>query len=264
MDALRAEGKIRCRTLWISDVHLGSSHCKADNLIKLLKQVHCKQIYLVGDIVDLWAMKRRVHWPEAHNQVLRQLLKKSKAGVEVIYIPGNHDANFREFCGSEFGNVKVRREVIHNTADGRQFLVIHGDELDHAVRYSRINRLIGDHAYDGLMVINAWVNRLRELMGKPYWSLAKWAKSRVGKAAHAISAYQEAAVSLVRHRKLDGIICGHLHYPLIKQYDDVLYCNDGDWVDNCTAMVEDANGELHLIQAIAGKVPDAELIVAAV
>ncbi|GAB3271138.1 UDP-2,3-diacylglucosamine diphosphatase [Parahaliea aestuarii] len=250
MEALNTDGKIHCRTLWISDVHLGSIHCKADYLLALLDRVKCERLYLVGDIVDVWAMHRRVFWPEAHNQVLRKLLKLSRKQVEIIYIPGNHDQNFREFCGSEFGNVHLRQEAVHDTADGRRFLVIHGDELDYAVRYSRLNRAIGDIAYDFLMWVNRWVNRGRELMGKPYWSLAKWVKGHIAQAEQAITAYQDAAVLMTRQRGLDGIICGHLHHPVIRQYEDVLYCNDGDWVENCTALVEDFCGSLHLIRGI--------------
>lgn len=264
MEALQPEGRIHCSTLWISDVHLGSSHCKANELLQLLKRVDTRQIYLVGDIVDVWAMQRRVYWPESHNQVLRQLLKLSKSGIEIIYIPGNHDANFREFCGSEFGHVKIRKNAVHTTADGRRFLVTHGDELDYAVRYSRINRIIGDFAYDALMAFNRWLNKVRAWSGKPYWSLAKWAKSKVGKAEQAIRAYQEAAVKLARHRGVDGIICGHLHYPVIRQYGEIWYCNDGDWVENCTAMVEDAQGQLQLIQAVSTGAREPQVLLATV
>jgi UDP-2,3-diacylglucosamine pyrophosphatase LpxH len=264
MDALRPEGQIHCTALWISDVHLGSSHCKADYLLQLLARVHTRKIYLVGDIVDMWAMSRRVYWPEAHNQVLRQVLKLSLSGIEIIYIPGNHDANFREFCGSEFGHVKIRENAIHVGGDGRRYLVTHGDELDYAVRYSRINRMIGDMAYDGLMVLNRWLNKYRAWTGKPYWSLAGWVKSRVGQAEQAIRAYQEAAVSLARHRGVDGIICGHLHQPLIRRYENTLYCNDGDWVENCTALVEDARGRLRLIQVIGSGAESEQVIFASV
>ncbi|TGD75775.1 UDP-2,3-diacylglucosamine diphosphatase [Mangrovimicrobium sediminis] len=263
MNAQRPDGHIDCETLWISDVHLGNVHSKAEHLLQLLKRVHCKKLYLVGDIVDVWAMHRRVYWPEAHNAVLRELLKKSRAGVEVIYVPGNHDQNFREFCGSEFGNVSLRERAVHTTADGRRFLVIHGDELDFAVRYSRINRWIGDIAYDMVMMLNRMLNHLRALSGRPYWSLAGWLKSHVAQAEQAINAYQQAAVKLAADTGYDGIICGHLHHPVVKQYDQVLYCNDGDWVENCTALVEDARGQLHLIKAVSLDARVSELILAA-
>ena len=250
MEGVRPDGRINCKTLWISDVHLGSIHSKAEQLIQLLDRVHCEQLYLVGDIVDVWAMRRRVYWPESHNKVLRKILKMSRHDVEVIYIPGNHDQNFREFCGNEFGNVKIREQAVHVTADGKRMLVTHGDELDYAVRYSRLNRAIGDFGYDFLMWVNRWVNHAREKMGKPYWSLAKWVKVNVSQAERAIQAYQEAAVIMTRDRGFDGIICGHLHYPVVKQFDHVLYCNDGDWVENCTALVEDFGGALHLIRGL--------------
>jgi UDP-2,3-diacylglucosamine pyrophosphatase LpxH len=248
MNALRYDGPVCCHTLWISDVHLGSVHCKAEQLLDLLQRVECKRLYLVGDIVDVWAMTRRVHWPESHSRVLRKILKISRGSTEVIYIPGNHDQNFREFCGSDFGNVQIRQNAIHRTGAGKRMLVTHGDELDYAVRYSRLNRIIGDVGYELLMWVNRRVNQLREAMGKPYWSLAKWVKVNVSQAEAAIRAYQHAAVNLVRDQELDGIICGHLHYPSVQEIDGVLYCNDGDWVENCTALMEDFSGELRLIQ----------------
>jgi UDP-2,3-diacylglucosamine pyrophosphatase LpxH len=264
MEALSFEGEIHCKTLWISDVHLGSANCKAEHLIQLLDRVRCEKLFLVGDIVDMWAMSRRVFWPESHNLVLRKLLNKSRAGVEIIYIPGNHDASFREFCGSEFGHVRIKRRHVHVTPDGRRLLVTHGDELDHAVRYSRINRLIGDFAYDAMMTVNRWVNGLRLRMGLPYWSLSGWIKSNVAQAEQAIQAYQHAAVKLAQQKGYDGIICGHLHHPVIRQYGDILYCNDGDWVENCTALLEDSMGQLHLLRGISSReIPSDVMFVAA-
>lgn len=263
MNASHTDGRIECETLWISDVHLGSVHSKAEFLLQTLKRVQCRKLYLVGDIVDVWAMHRRVYWPETHNAVLRELLKKSRSGVEVIYVPGNHDQNFREFCGSQFGNVTLRERAVHTTADGRRFLVIHGDELDFAVRYSRINRWIGDVAYDTVMMLNRMLNHFRAWTGRPYWSLAGWVKSHVAQAEQAIRAYQQAAVKLAGESGYDGIICGHLHHPVIQRYGDVLYCNDGDWVENCTALVEDAQGELRLIKAISLDARASELLLAA-
>lgn len=250
MQALPPDGNVRCKTLWISDVHLGSVHSKAEQLLQLLDRVECERLYLVGDIIDVWAMQRRVHWPESHTRVLRRFLKFSRHGTEVIYIPGNHDQNFREFCGNAFGEVSIRKEMIHETGAGLRLLVTHGDELDFAVRYSRLNRFIGDIAYELLMSLNRRINQVRERLGKPYWSLAKWVKVNVSQAEAAIQAYQQAAVNLVRDRGLDGIVCGHLHYPLVKRFDGTLYCNDGDWVENCTALVEDHEGALHLLRAV--------------
>ncbi|MEM9314463.1 MAG: UDP-2,3-diacylglucosamine diphosphatase [Pseudomonadota bacterium] len=251
MQALPLDGRFSCKTLFISDVHLGSVHCKAEELLDLLDRADCRTLFLVGDIVDVWAMTRRVHWPESHSKVLRKIQKISRGATEVIYIPGNHDANFREFCDSDFGNIRIRKTTIHETATGQRMLVTHGDELDFAVRYGRLNRLIGDFGYDLLMWVNRKVNQVRGWLGKPYWSLAKWVKTNVTQAEAAIHAYQHAAVNLVRDQNLDGIVCGHLHYPTIEQFGDVTYCNDGDWVENCTALVEDFSGQLRLIRGVA-------------
>lgn len=238
---------LSCRSLFISDVHLGSIDCKAEKLLALLERVECERLYLVGDIVDMLAMRRRVHWPESHTRVLRCLLKLSRSGTEVIYVPGNHDHRFREFCGSDFGEIRVRRNAIHITADGRRLLVTHGDELDFAVRHSVINRLVGDGAYSVMMWLDRRVNELRRLLGRDYWSLAGWIKANVARAATAIRDYEDAAVRLARERGVDGIVCGHLHYPRVELRDGILYCNDGDWVENCTAIAEDAAGALRLV-----------------
>lgn len=263
MDALGPEGSINCETMWISDVHLGNIHSKADNLLQLLKRVNCKKLYLVGDIVDVWSMQKRMYWPEAHNALLRELLKQSRDGVEIIYIPGNHDMNFREFAGEQFGNVKIELNAVHSTRDGRRLLVIHGDELDFAVRYSRVSRWIGDIAYEWLMTANRLYDRFRAWTGRPYWSLAKWIKSHVAQAEQAIDAYQEAAVAMGKEAGYDGIICGHLHHPVVKQYDDFLYCNDGDWVESCTALMEDESGELRLVHPLIAERARPELAAAA-
>jgi UDP-2,3-diacylglucosamine pyrophosphatase LpxH len=239
---------------------LGSVHCKAEQLLDLLDRVECRKLYLVGDIVDVWAMTKRVHWPESHTKVLRKITKISRGDTDVVYIPGNHDANFREFCGAEFGNIRIREHVIHETRQGKRMLVSHGDELDYAVRYSRLNRFVGDIAYELLMWVNRRINQIPAAMGKPYWSLAKWVKVNVSQAETAIHAYQHAAVNMVRDRGLDGIICGHLHSPAVKQFDDVLYCNDGDWVENCTALIEDFSGELRLISGLEPLAPSLELV----
>lgn len=251
MKAIRPDDKIHCRTLWISDVHLGSVHSKTEQLLQLLERVHCERLYLVGDIVDLLAMKRRVHWPESHNKVLRRLMKLSRKKVEVIYVPGNHDYAFRTLVNSELGNIQIRRHCVHETLDGQRLLVTHGDELDYAVRYSRLNRLIGDIAYDLLMTLTRWVNRLREWRGQPYWSLAKWVKKNAPQAERAIAAYQMAAINLARDKGFDGIICGHLHYPAIRRHDGITYCNDGDWVENCSALLELEDGQLRLIKGVS-------------
>ena len=247
MHAFPPDGPLCFRSVWISDVHLGSVHCKAEQLLELLNRIECQHLYLVGDIIDVWAMSKRVHWPESHTKILRKLFQISQGTTEVTYIPGNHDANFREFCGGKFENISVCESLIHESTQGKRLLVIHGDELDYAVRYSGLNRFVGDIAYEVLMSLNRCVNAIRALVGLRYWSLSKWVKVNVSQAEGAIRAYQRAAVLLARDRGLDGIICGHLHFPLVEQVDDITYCNDGDWVENCTALVEDYAGEFQLM-----------------
>jgi len=212
-----------------------------------LNRIECQTLFLVGDIVDIWAMTKRVHWPESHTKVLRKLFEIAQGSTEVVYVPGNHDANFREFSGSKFDNIRVCESVIYETKTGKRMLVIHGDELDYAVRYSRLNRYIGNVAYELLMWVDRRVNKVRQMLGMRYWSLAKWVKVNVSQAENAIRAYQRAAVLLAKDKGFDGIICGHLHYPLIQQFDNVTYCNDGDWVENCTALLEDYAGNFQLL-----------------
>ena len=231
---------------------MGSRHSKASELLQLFERIEFETLYLVGDIVDLLAMKRRVHWPNTHNKVLREIMKLSRReGSRVIYVPGNHDYAFRTLVGGALGDMDIRRSVEHLTATGRRFLVLHGDELDYAVRYSKLNRVVGDFAYGLLMGINHWVVKMRRLLGLRYWSLAGWVKNNVSQAGAAIQAYQDAAIRMASERGYDGIICGHLHYPDLYERDGIVYANDGDWVENCSALIEDATGELRLLKGIS-------------
>ena len=256
MEAIRRDDKIHCRSIWISDVHLGSRHSKAAELLQLFERIEFETLYLVGDIVDLLAMKRRVHWPNTHNKVLREIMKLSRRkGSRVIYVPGNHDHAFRTLVGGALGDMDIKRSVEHVTACGRRLLVMHGDELDYAVRYSKLNRVLGDFAYGALMGANHWVVVLRRLLGWRYWSLAGWVKSHVSQASAAIAAYQDAALRMAREKGFDGVICGHLHYPSLHERDGLIYANDGDWVENCSALIEDASGQLRLLRGISH--PDA-------
>ena len=252
MEAIRPNDKLQCRSIWISDVHLGSRHSKANELLQLFERIEFETLYLVGDIVDLLAMKRRVHWPNTHNKGLREIMKLSRReGSRVVYVPGNHDYAFRTLVGGALGEMDIRRSVEHLTATGRRFLVLHGDELDYAVRYSKLNRVVGDFAYGLLMGINHWVVKMRRLLGLRYWSLAGWVKNNVSQAGAAIQAYQDAAIRMASERGYDGIICGHLHYPDLYERDGIVYANDGDWVENCSALIEDATGELRLLKGIS-------------
>jgi UDP-2,3-diacylglucosamine pyrophosphatase LpxH len=237
----------KVKTLWISDVHLGTKDCKANYLLDLLSTLECETLFLVGDIVDLWAMKRRIYWPVSHNRVIRRILKLSKKGTRVIYIPGNHDYPARELAGEMFGKVEVHNKFLYETVHGKQLLVQHGDEFDGIIRFPRFLRLIGDKFYTLLLFLNRWANWARKHCGYSYYSLANHIKTRVGKAEQAIRLFEDAAFQEVEDQNVDGIICGHIHHPNMIQRGDKLYCNDGDWVENCTALVETRNGTLELL-----------------
>ena len=249
---IKRNDTLACRSIWISDVHLGSSHCKAKQLLQFLDRIEFERLYLVGDIIDLLAMKKRVHWPQAHNRVLSRFIKLSRRkGSKVIYVPGNHDHLFRTLVGNDLGKIEVHRTLVHETAAGKRLLVTHGDELDYAVRYSRANRFIGDLAYDVLMWSNKRTDQMRDLLGLPYWSLAKWVKKNVSKAEEAINAYQLAAINMAKAKGYDGIVCGHLHFPTLRTHDGMMYFNDGDWVENCTALIELDDGSIRLVKGVS-------------
>jgi UDP-2,3-diacylglucosamine pyrophosphatase LpxH len=191
-------------------------------------------------------MRRSFFWPQQHNDVLRTILGKAKGGSRVIYVPGNHDAELREFCGSVFGNLEIRRKFVHETAAGESLLVVHGDEFDAAVKFSPWLAKLGASAYDFTLRLNLYVNTLRRLCGFPYWSLAAWLKTRIANARDYIEAFERTAAEAARRRGVDGIVCGHIHRAGIRDMNGVRYCNDGDWVESCTALVEDMNGRLAL------------------
>ncbi|MFA5632083.1 MAG: UDP-2,3-diacylglucosamine diphosphatase [Porticoccaceae bacterium] len=233
--------------IWLSDIHLGYKGCRAEFVLDFLNRNPARIIYLVGDVIDIWALKRQFQWPESHQAVLRKLLDIAASGTRVVYIPGNHDDHCRDLCGQRLLNIEILREAVHRTAAGKRLLVLHGDEFDHAARCTRLHKIAGDLGYDFLLFLNRWGNRLRGLFGLPYWSLAYYVKNRVKNARAAIRAFEEAAAAEARRRGLDGIICGHIHQPEIRTIDGVLYCNDGDWVESCTALVEHNTGRLELI-----------------
>ncbi|WP_018691094.1 UDP-2,3-diacylglucosamine diphosphatase [Algicola sagamiensis] len=235
------------RTLFLSDIHLGYKDCKAEYLLDLLDHCQADQVYLVGDIIDLYALKRKSHWPESHGKVLDKLFKIANSQTQVFYIPGNHDASLRDYTTHEFAQVTLLLDHIHETADGRRFFVFHGDILDPQVCMSRWYAVLGDKLYDLIQFLNRWCNHSRRLFGYRYWSLSGYIKSKVAKAGEAMHRYKVAAVHEAKKRNLDGVICGHIHHPEIDQIDDLIYCNDGDWVENCTALVEDFDGQLSLL-----------------
>ncbi|MGF1549433.1 MAG: UDP-2,3-diacylglucosamine diphosphatase [Sphingomonadaceae bacterium] len=237
----------RYRTIWISDIHLGTRGCNDQMLIDFLDHVDSETLYLVGDIIDGWRMKKRYYWPERHNAIVRRVMKRAKHGTEVVYIPGNHDEMFRQFAGMNFGGVVIRKKAIHSTADGRRLLVLHGDEFDTIVLAHRWLAFLGDAAYDLLMRLNTSVNWLRRRFNLPYWSLSKHAKAKVKNAVEFISRFEEAVAHEAKVRKVDGVVCGHIHTAEMRNFGGVTYYNDGDWVEGCTALVEHFDGRMELL-----------------
>ncbi|HEX9462803.1 MAG TPA: UDP-2,3-diacylglucosamine diphosphatase [Alphaproteobacteria bacterium] len=243
----------RYRTIWISDVHLGTRACQADLLLDFLRHHDADTIYLVGDIVDGQELAKSWYWPQSHNDIVQKILRKVRKGTSVIYIPGNHDDGFRHFIDLQFGGVVVRDEAIHRTADGRSLWVVHGDAFDGAVKFSRLLAAVGSWAYDVAISLNVLINRIGERFGASPWSLASAIKRRSRRVLAYIEAFEHAVVAETRRRNLDGVVCGHIHTVALKSVDGVLYCNDGDWVENCTALVEHDDG--HIAQVRWQKAP---------
>ncbi len=237
----------RYRTVWISDVHLGTRGCNDRLLIDFLDHVDCDTLYLVGDIIDGWRLKKRFYWPERHNAIVRRFMKRAKHGTRVVYIPGNHDEMFRQFSGMNFGGVEIRRKAIHTTADGRRLLVLHGDEFDAIMLAHRWLAFAGDAAYEMLLRLNVLVNAVRRRFDLPYWSLSKHAKHKVKNAVEFISRYEETVAREAARLKVDGVVCGHIHTAEERRFGDVTYYNDGDWVEGCTALVEHGCGRMEIL-----------------
>jgi UDP-2,3-diacylglucosamine pyrophosphatase LpxH len=235
------------RTIWISDTHLGTSGCQAARLLDFLRRTESDYLYLVGDIVDGWQLRRRWYWHQTHNDVVQKVLRKARKGTEVVYIPGNHDEAVRHFLDLAFGGIAIRREAIHRTAKGLRLLVIHGDMFDAVVQHAKWLAHVGDVLYTISLRLNATYNALRARLGLPYWSLAQFLKHRVKNAVAYITAFEEALAAEARRRNLDGVVCGHIHKAEIRPIGGVLYCNDGDWVESLTALVETAEGELRIV-----------------
>ena len=235
------------RTVFISDIHLGTRGCQAELLLDFLRHITCEHLYLVGDIVDGWRMKGGWYWPQSHNDVVQKILRLARKGAAVTYIPGNHDDRVRDFCGVHFGGVVVSRDAIHQTADGRRFLVLHGDEFDAAVRMAPWLALAGDLAYRFALRLNTVLNRFRRRFGLGYWSLAAYLKSKVKNALQFIDNFEQALATEARRRGVDGVICGHIHKVQMRVIDGVTYINDGDWVESCTAVVEHFDGRLEIL-----------------
>lgn len=240
-------GLHRYRSIWVSDIHLGTPGCKAALFLDFLKNTESQKLYLVGDIIDLWRMKRSWFWRQEHNDIIQKLLRKARKGTQVIYVPGNHDEDFRDFDGNSFGNVDVFDQVIHTMADGKRFLVLHGDQFDGVVKYAPWLAKLGDKAYGVTLIVNDWFNRGRRLFGFPYWSLSAYLKHQVKDAVEFISCFNNAVVDEANRQGLDGVICGHIHHPEIKKIGNIIYANDGDWVESCSALVEHMDGRLEIV-----------------
>lgn len=236
------------RTVWISDVHLGAKNCQADLLLDFLRDTEAQTFYLVGDIVDGWRLRRWWYWPQSHNDVVQKLLRKARKGARVIYIPGNHDSFARRYVGYQFGGVEVLQDTIHETADGRRLLVLHGDEFDVVVRYAKWLAFLGDRAYHLALRVNVLVNWVRRTFGLSYWSLSAFLKLRVKKAVQFIGAFETAVAQAARAQGADGVVCGHIHHAEMRDVDGVLYCNDGDWMETCSALVEHHDGALEILR----------------
>jgi UDP-2,3-diacylglucosamine pyrophosphatase LpxH len=235
------------RSIFISDVHLGFPGCSAGYLLDFLRSTRCDYLYLVGDIIDIWQMKRKLHWPQAHNDVIRTLLGKAKHGTRIIYVTGNHDELLRDFSGMSFGNLTLVDEAIHETRCGKRFLVIHGDQFDGVVTNSKMLALLGSALYEVLLKANTWVNVIRRRCGLSYWSLSNMLKHQVKEAVKYISNFEAALVHEAMTHGVDGVISGHIHRAEITRLDNMVYCNCGDWVESCTALVETHQGSMELL-----------------
>lgn len=255
--------KRKYRTVWISDIHLGTRGCNAAMLLDFLRSIESETLYLVGDIVDGWRLKKGWYWPDAHNEVVRRVLKMAHRGTRVVLVAGNHDEMLRPYAGMTFGGVEVALEMIHETADGRRLLITHGDAFDVVVLYHRWLAFLGDAAYTILLEMNVVLNRVRRRLHLPYWSLSSYLKKRVKNAVAFVGEFEEAVAHAARERGVDGVVCGHIHCAEIRQIGDITYYNDGDWVESCTALVEAHDGTISLIdwaevqrQAAAASKPD--------
>jgi UDP-2,3-diacylglucosamine pyrophosphatase LpxH len=239
------------RTIFLSDIHLGTRGCNATALLDFLRTHDSDKLVFLGDIIDFWRLKYKVYWPAEHNLVIQKVLRKARRGTEVIYIPGNHDENLREYVGINLGGIELVKEAVHITADGKRLLLIHGDEFDGIVKYHRWIALLGDYAYTVLLNVNRYFNWTRKHLGMNYWSLSAYLKKRVKEAASFISNFEEAVAHECKHRGFDGIICGHIHHADIRYINGIIYANDGDMVESCTAIVELYDGTMQILKYVA-------------
>jgi UDP-2,3-diacylglucosamine pyrophosphatase LpxH len=246
-DAVSAD-TVTYRTLWISDFHLGTPGCQAQALLDFLRRTECETLFLVGDIVDGWQLRRQWYWPQAHNDVVQKLLRKARKGTRVIFIPGNHDEFARKYLYNSFGGIEVADEWIHLTADGRRLWIIHGDLFDGVIQCAKWLAYLGDSLYEFTLRLNRHLNSARARMGLPYWSLSGFLKLKVKRAVSYVSQFEDAVAREARRRRVHGVVCGHIHHAEMREIDGILYANDGDWVESLTALAEHADGNLEILR----------------
>ena len=235
------------RTLFLSDIHLGTRGCQAELLLDFLRHNDAETIYLIGDIVDGWRLKSGWYWPQAHNDVLQKLLRKVRKGARMIYVPGNHDEFARDYIGMVFGGVEVADHAYHMTADKKRLLIVHGDQFDIVVQHARWLAWLGDWAYTLALWLNLWFNKIRRRLGFPYWSFSAWAKLEVKNAVNFIGAFETALAEAARRHQANGVVCGHIHHAVIRDIDGITYINTGDFVESCTAVAEHEDGRLEVL-----------------
>jgi UDP-2,3-diacylglucosamine pyrophosphatase LpxH len=244
---LNLDEPLACRSVWISDIHLGTRHCRVEELLDFLRQVDCKYLYLVGDFIDGWELKFRWFWRDDYNVLIQKLLRKSRKQTKVIYITGNHDEFIEQFVGMRFGTVIMAREAMHIAADGKKYLVIHGHQADGLTHFNHLLEKLGSHLYNWILDFNLYFNRLRRALGFGYWSLASFLKFKAKSAVKFVTDYEKTLATMARSHQADGVICGHIHRAEIKTIDGIQYFNSGDWVESCTALIEDFDGKIKLV-----------------
>ena len=246
-EPLHEPPKTHYRTIFLSDIHLGTRGCQAERLVHFLKHHHCETLYLVGDIIDGWRLRANFYWPQSHNNVLRRFFTLMKRGTRIVFVTGNHDEFLRKYSDLEVGNLCLVDQAVHETADGSRLLVVHGDQFDVITRYHRWVAFLGDLGYHLLLRLNRALNAARARFGYGYWSLSAWIKRRVKQAVNFVSDFEDAVAYQCRRRGFDGVVCGHIHHAEISDCDGVTYMNCGDWVESCTALVEDQAGRFRIV-----------------
>jgi UDP-2,3-diacylglucosamine pyrophosphatase LpxH len=246
-EAHEEEGEKHFRAIFISDIHLGTPGCQAEALLEFLRTHSSDTLYLVGDIIDGWQLRRRWYWPQAHNDVIQKLLRRARKGCRVVFVPGNHDEFARGFIGHSFGGIEVVKETVHTTATGQKLWVIHGDHFDGVIQLAKWLAYTGDYLYELTLKLNRHLNHLRAKLGLGYWSLSAYLKLKVKKAVNFISDFEVAVATQAAKHGFQGVVCGHIHHAEIRDINGVLYCNDGDWVESLTAMVEHMDGRLEIL-----------------